>query len=115
MLTFDLNQQSLNECYGKRYDHIWCICIAGEEVAGKVSLKHVYEIALIKSKDPTFENVSLQNVCKSIITAAHSCGIEVVPRLEEDSYRQFLEERKDIVKQQEQQLEEIRQAKMLRL
>lgn len=87
----------------------------GEEVAGKVSLKHVYEIALIKSKDPTFENVSLQNVCKSIITAAHSCGIEVVPRLEEDSYRQFLEERKDIVKQQEQQLEEIRQAKMLRL
>ena len=89
--------------------------ISGQEISGKVSLKHVYEIAKIKSEDPAFENVSLQDVCKRVIGIAHSCGIEVVHHLEEDSYRQFLEERKDIVLQQEKELEEVRQAKMLRL
>ncbi|KAL8618367.1 hypothetical protein ACOMHN_047439 [Nucella lapillus] len=86
----------------------------GQEICGKVSLKHVYEIAVIKSQDPTFENVSLQEVCKRVIGVAHSCGIEVVPRLEE-SYRHFLEERKEIIVEQQKELEEIRQAKVLRL
>ncbi|XP_076442464.1 large ribosomal subunit protein uL11m-like [Babylonia areolata] len=87
----------------------------GQEISGKVSLKHVYEIAAIKSQDPAFENVTMEEVCKRIIGAAHSCGIEVVPHLEEEVYRQFLEERKEIVAQQEKELEEVRQAKMLRL
>merc|ERR1719300_274007 len=87
----------------------------GQEVCGKVTLKHVYEIAKIKSQDSAFENVPLQQVCKQIITTAHSVGVQVVPHLEEEEYRQFLAERAEIRSQQEKQLEETRQAKMLRL
>eukprot|EP00745_Piridium_sociabile_P008186 TRINITY_DN154790_c0_g1_i1.p1 TRINITY_DN154790_c0_g1~~TRINITY_DN154790_c0_g1_i1.p1 ORF type:complete len:210 (+),score=56.15 TRINITY_DN154790_c0_g1_i1:38-631(+) len=87
----------------------------GQEICGKVSLKHVYEIATVKSEDPAFENVSLEEVCKRVIGIAHSCGIEVVPRLEVEDYRRFLEERLEIVAQQQKELEEVRQAKMLRL
>ena len=91
------------------------VLISGQEISGKVSLKHVYEIATVKSQDPAFENISLKEMCKRIIGIAHSCGIEVVPHLEEEDYHQFLEERKHIVLQQEKELEEVRQAKMLRL
>ncbi|KAK7104358.1 large ribosomal subunit protein uL11m-like [Littorina saxatilis] len=87
----------------------------GQEISGRVSLKHVYEIAQIKSQDPAFENISLQEVCKRVIGVAHTCGIEVVPHLEGETYGQFLVERKEIMEQQEKELEEARQAKMLRL
>lgn len=88
---------------------------SGQEISGRVSLKHVYEIAQIKSQDPAFENISLQEVCKRVIGVAHTCGIEVVPHLEGETYGQFLVERKEIMEQQEKELEEARQAKMLRL
>ncbi|XP_041352353.1 39S ribosomal protein L11, mitochondrial-like [Gigantopelta aegis] len=87
----------------------------GQEVAGKVSLKHIYEIAKIKSEDPTFENCELKNVCMIIIAQAHSLGIEVVKDIDPQEYSQFLEERRITVSQQERELEEQRQAKMLRL
>jgi large subunit ribosomal protein L11 len=89
--------------------------LSGNEIAGKVSVKHVYEIAVIKSKDPAFENVPLEEICKRIIGSAHSCGIQVVQKLEEKSYGQFLEERRTVVAEQEKALEEARQAKMLRI
>ena len=49
----------------------------GQEVAGKVSLKHIYEIAELKSKDACWETKSLEEICRSIIGTAHSCGIQV--------------------------------------
>ncbi|XP_064602849.1 large ribosomal subunit protein uL11m-like [Liolophura sinensis] len=88
---------------------------AGQETAGKVSLKHIYEIASIKCQDPTFENISLQEVCKRVIGTAHSIGVEVVQHLDATDYAQFLEERQEIVEQQQEELEELRQSKMLRL
>ncbi|XP_013782141.1 39S ribosomal protein L11, mitochondrial-like [Limulus polyphemus] len=84
------------------------------EFAGKITVKHVYEIAKIKSQDPTYDCVPLQEVCQDIIDSAKSCGIEVVHHLNEEDYEKFLEERKEIVKQQLAELEEKRQAKMLR-
>ena len=45
---------------------------------GKVSLKHIYEIALVKSRDPAFARVPLESVCKTIIGSARSLGIQVV-------------------------------------
>ena len=84
-------------------------------MAGKVSLKHIYEIATIKSEDPTFENTELKNVCQVIIAQAHSLGIEIVRNIDPEEYSVFLEERRNIVSQQERELEEQRQAKMLRL
>jgi hypothetical protein len=43
-----------------------------------VTLKHIYEIAKLKSQDPSFENVELIRICRLVIGSAHSLGIEVV-------------------------------------
>ncbi|XP_015194323.1 large ribosomal subunit protein uL11m isoform X2 [Lepisosteus oculatus] len=52
----------------------------GHEVAGMVSVRHVYEIAQVKVKDESFalQNASLATVVKSIIGTAQSLGIKVV-------------------------------------
>ena len=47
-------------------------------MAGKVSLRHVYEIAVIKQKDPAFVRIPLESICKTIIGSARSMGIEVI-------------------------------------
>ena len=87
---------------------------SGKEVAGKVSLKHVYEIARIKSEDPCWEMVPMQEICMAVIGTAHSCGIQVVRSLNDDDYEPFLDERKRIVENQELELQEARAAKLLR-
>lgn len=51
----------------------------GQETVGRISLKHVYEIALIKSKQENMIDLGLENVCKSIIGTSRSVGIEIVP------------------------------------
>lgn len=57
----------------------------------------------------------MEDICKLVIGTAHSCGIQVVPKLEAEEYGQFLKERQEMVAEQEQELEEKRQAKLLRL
>jgi large subunit ribosomal protein L11 len=51
----------------------------GHETVGKVSLKHVYEIAKIKQSETRLSGLSLQGLCKSIMAQAKSIGIQVVP------------------------------------
>jgi large subunit ribosomal protein L11 len=51
----------------------------GHEIVGKVSLKHVYEIAKIKQTETRLSGLSLQGLCKSVIAQAKSIGIQVVP------------------------------------
>ncbi|MGH0190222.1 UNVERIFIED_CONTAM: hypothetical protein FKN15_043044 [Acipenser sinensis] len=52
----------------------------GHEVAGMVTVKHVYEIARVKAQDESFalQNMSLENVVRCIIGSARSLGIRVV-------------------------------------
>ena len=50
-----------------------------------------------------------------MINVARTCGIEVVKSLDPAEYRAFLDERKNIVAEQERQFEEIRQARLLRI
>jgi len=50
----------------------------GQEVVGTVSLKHVYEIAKIKQSEMRLSGLSLQGLCKSVISQAQSIGIKVV-------------------------------------
>ena len=52
----------------------------GRETAGAISLKHVYEIALVKAKDPKFANSSLESVCRSIIGTARGMGIRITEK-----------------------------------
>lgn len=90
------------------------LSILGKEVAGKVTLKHIYEIAVIKSTDPPLALKSLQEICTMLVGIARSCGIEVVRDLKVEEYEQFMNERKIIVDEQKKELQEKREAKMLR-
>ena len=50
-----------------------------------MTLKQIYEIALIKGKDQGFKNTDLKGVCKCLIDSAHSMGIQIVnDRSEQD-------------------------------
>ena len=46
--------------------------------AATLSLKHIYEIALIKSKDKVLQDYSLEQVASRIIGQALGMGIEIV-------------------------------------
>ncbi|XP_022647096.1 39S ribosomal protein L11, mitochondrial-like [Varroa jacobsoni] len=86
----------------------------GKEVAGLISLKHVYEIAKIKSQDVTYDCVPMQKICQDVIRAAYTCGIKVVPSLTAEEIAALQEERKPVVEAQIREIEEKRQAKLLR-
>ena len=81
-----------------------------------MTLKHIYEIAKVKQRDPVWECESLERVCKSVIASAHSVGIEVVRGdLDAHEYGEFLKERKKKVDAEEDRLLELKQAKLLRM
>jgi len=86
----------------------------GKEVAGKVTLKHVYEIAKIKSQDPPLHEIDLKDICQMVIRTARSVGIEVVRDLDPVEYGEFLEQRQEEIKTQDEELAAAREAKMLR-
>nr|XP_044988580.1 39S ribosomal protein L11, mitochondrial isoform X2 [Jaculus jaculus] len=67
----------------------------GKEVAGLVTLKHIYEIACVKAKDDAFalQDVSLSSVVRSIIGSARSLGIRVVKDLSAEELAAFQKER----------------------
>lgn len=94
---------------------MFALSFTEDDVAGKVTLKHIYEIAKIKIQDPQNRGETLESVCKQIIGTAHSVGIEVVKTLEPEEYSQFLEDRKEKLEQFEVELEEVRKSKLLRL
>lgn len=85
------------------------------DIAGKVSLKHIYEIAKIKKDDPAFRGSTLKDVCKQVIGTAHSVSIQVVKSLDPKEYGQFLKEREEKLQEFEVRLEEARKSKLLRL
>ncbi len=47
------------------------------EIVGSVSVKHIYEIAKVKSEDPGFEGQTMFAVCRCIAATARSMGIGV--------------------------------------
>ncbi|KAM6953595.1 large ribosomal subunit protein uL11m isoform 2-T2 [Aplochiton taeniatus] len=72
----------------------------GHELAGMVSVRAVYEIALVKSLDECFkmQNASLETVVKCIVGSAKSLGIKIVNDLSAEEYKIFLEEREEKLK-----------------
>ncbi|XP_063045424.1 39S ribosomal protein L11, mitochondrial [Engraulis encrasicolus] len=74
----------------------------GHEVAGKVSVRAVYEIAQIKAQDEAFTNqgASLEFVVKGIIGSARSLGIQVVQDLSAEDYGDFLKKREERLKEE---------------
>ncbi|XP_063613600.1 large ribosomal subunit protein uL11m-like [Penaeus indicus] len=86
----------------------------GREVAGKVSLKHIYEIAKIKQQDPPLQLTPLKQICELTIGVAHSIGLEVVREIDSEEYGDFLKNRTSVVEEQLKELQEKKEAKMLR-
>lgn len=52
--------------------------LPGSEVAATISVKHIYEIGLIKQNDPSFQGKTLEGICKRILGQTRSMGIKVV-------------------------------------
>lgn len=92
-----------------------CAMQSNEEVAGMITVKHVYEIAKIKMQDPIYRCQPIETVCDKILAKARTCGIKVVHRLDPKEYAKFLEERKKIEEKQLQELEEAKAAKVSRI
>ncbi|XP_026572262.1 39S ribosomal protein L11, mitochondrial [Pseudonaja textilis] len=69
----------------------------GHDIAGMVTLKHLYEIALVKSQDYSFviRDWPLETVIRSLIGTARSIGIKVVKELNAEEYGVFLKEREE--------------------
>jgi len=51
----------------------------GHEILGTISLKHVFEIAKIKSADEHMSHLSLEAVARMVVGSARSLGVQVVP------------------------------------
>ena len=79
-----------------------------------LSRKHLYEIAVVKSQDPPLQMVDLSDVCRQLIDSANTLGIKVVDSIDPEWYQDFLEERKEIVRKQKEELQALKEAKLLR-
>ncbi|ORX40749.1 ribosomal protein L11 [Kockovaella imperatae] len=51
----------------------------GSETIGKISLKHLYEIAKIKATDPGLSGLKLESVARSVLGSCRSMGVKVEP------------------------------------
>lgn len=74
----------------------------------------MYEIAKIKSEDPPLALMSLEQICQMLVGIAKSIGIQIVRELDAKEYEEFLKERAKIVAEEQQKLQELREAKLLR-
>ena len=88
--------------------------LAGQEIAGKITHKHLYEIAKIKSQDVAHQASTMEEIVERAMWAARTCGIAVVKNLDPEEYGKFLEERAKIIEAQKEELQAKREAKLLR-
>ncbi|XP_077262980.1 mitochondrial ribosomal protein L11 [Temnothorax americanus] len=84
------------------------------EVAGKITLKHLYEIAKIKIEDPPNALLTLERMCELIIGSARTCGIEIVRDIDPIEYAQFLKDREAAIAEYQEQLRLAKESKVLR-
>ncbi|XP_043494205.1 39S ribosomal protein L11, mitochondrial [Polistes fuscatus] len=85
-----------------------------DEIAGKITFKHLYEIAKIKSEDPPLALMSLQQICVMIIGIARTCGIEIVREIDPKEYDEFLRARELKVEERRKELQLAKESKLLR-
>uniref|UniRef100_A0A0N4ZG44 Large ribosomal subunit protein uL11m n=1 Tax=Parastrongyloides trichosuri TaxID=131310 RepID=A0A0N4ZG44_PARTI len=86
-----------------------------DEIVGKLSVKHIYEIAKVKSKDKVMVGVPLKDICIGIIKTCRTIGIEVQKEdLNPEELKAFLENRREIVAGQLKDIADKKAAKMLR-
>ena len=84
------------------------------EIAGKLTLKHIYEIAKLKSQDEWYDCVPLEKICQEVIDEARYMGFEVVRHLDEKECAEFLKYREGVIQDQVKLIEERRQQRLQR-
>jgi len=84
------------------------------QVAGYITRKHVYEIAKIKSKDEYWQEFDLEEICHHVCDYAYDCGVHVVDHIDPEEYGKFLKERAEIVRQELEEIQAAKEAKLLR-
>eukprot|EP00158_Paraphelidium_tribonemae_P005574 Partr_v1_DN27409_c3_g1_i1_m71690 putative Ribosomal protein len=77
--TFDVKPPTTTYFVKKAAGVQKCASEPGREVAGTVSLKHIYEIAKVKQADPALASLSLKTICSQIKGSCRNMGISVVP------------------------------------
>ncbi|KAF2360729.1 Ribosomal protein L11/L12 [Trinorchestia longiramus] len=85
-----------------------------KETVGWITLKHVYEIAVIKSRDPSLELTPLKQICEMVIGQATHMGIKVVRDYDPEEYGEFLQQQRVVVQRQLDECKEKREALILR-
>lgn len=84
------------------------------EPAGYITFKHVYEIAKLKSTDERCDGIELPELCAQVADQARRMGIQVVRELDPVWYKNFLKEREEFVAQKRKELDELKEAKVLK-
>jgi large subunit ribosomal protein L11 len=85
------------------------------QIAGILSIKHIYEIAKFKNEDINCAHLSIKQMCIKVIDAANSCGIKIVKHdLDPKELKEFLEERKEQTQKEIESIAEKRAAKLMR-
>jgi large subunit ribosomal protein L11 len=58
--------------------YFYIFCRPGHDTAGTVHVKHIYEIAKIKTTDEHLSRIDLQMMSRSIVGSARSMGLKIV-------------------------------------
>lgn len=85
------------------------------EICGKITVKHLYEIAQIKRQDNWLKGYTLKQLCEMLLGECRHLGLKVVHELDKNEYLEFLKERKIFVDEQIKAAEEAKAAKLNRL
>ena len=89
--------------------------VSRKDVAGFITLKHVYEIAKFKIDDINCAHYSLERMCINVLNTARTCGVKVVKGdLDPKELGEFLQAREEVVKKEKAELVEKRTAKLMR-
>jgi len=68
------------------------------EYSGVISVKHVYEIAKVKSQDFWYQGVPMERICKIVLEECNKLGIKVQREdLDPVEHRDFLEKRQQFL------------------
>ncbi|CAF1125936.1 unnamed protein product [Didymodactylos carnosus] len=86
----------------------------GEEPGGRISVRHIYEIARIKIQDEPYQGLPLETICRDLVYRAQVLGIEVVKTINVDEHKKYMEDLRILHERQAKEIEEEQQAKLLR-
>ena len=92
-----------------------CSMQAGHQVAGIVTLKHIYEIAKYKCDDINYAHMTMKEMCISVLNKANQSGIKVIKEdLDPDELKEFLEKRAKVNEEEIKMIAEKKAAKLMR-